>query len=132
MNVTRPARLKQIREQLHVHWDDGRARLRNPPFDFLPLTVQKIETESARGVLLAPFWPAQAWFARLRGLASRMHVLDDSHALRRLRKPGMATRRGRDRTRTEWSAGIRAAVLGRTGYATNTGGGEEAARPLAE
>lgn len=64
MNETRPARLKQIHDQLRQHWGDGQARLWNPPFDFLPIPIRKIETESAKGVLLALFWPAQTWFAR--------------------------------------------------------------------
>lgn len=44
------------------------------------------------------------------------------------RQPKLVARHGRDRTRTEWASGIRAAVLGRLGYSTNTGGGKEVAR----
>lgn len=56
-------------------WGDGKARLWNPPADFLPLVVRKIQQENALGVLVAPYWPAQAWFARLRALKARMHYL---------------------------------------------------------
>ncbi|PXF49274.1 hypothetical protein BWQ96_00848 [Gracilariopsis chorda] len=90
LNETRPARLKQIRDQLQTYCGDGKARLWNPPFDVLQITVRKIETESARGVPIAPFWPAQAWFARLRGLASAMHLLDGNldHLTRNRSNPG--------------------------------------------
>lgn len=48
----------------------------NPPFDLLPLVVHKIEAEHGRGLLVAQHWAAQAWFARLCGLSSRMVLLD--------------------------------------------------------
>lgn len=76
LNEPLPARLKQIATQLQEWWGDGRARLWNPPFDFLPLVVRKIQQEGGQGVLLAPFWPAQAWFERLRRLANTIHILD--------------------------------------------------------
>jgi hypothetical protein len=55
---------------------DGRVRLWNPPFDLLPVVLKKIEDDRERGVLIAPRWPAQPWYGRLRRLASRMLVLD--------------------------------------------------------
>lgn len=76
LNEPRPARLKQIGSQMQEWWGDGKARLWNPPFDFLPLVVRKIQQEGGQGVLLAPFWPAQAWFGQLRQLATTIHVLD--------------------------------------------------------
>lgn len=45
------------------------------PAGFLPLVVRKVQQEEACGVLLAPYWPAQAWFARMGALMTRMHVL---------------------------------------------------------
>lgn len=41
------------------------ARIWNPPADLLPMVVQKARTEKATDVLIAPYWPTQAWFARL-------------------------------------------------------------------
>lgn len=70
------ARKKYLATQMNEDWGDGKARLWNPPFDLLPLVVSKIEAEGGRGVLVAPKWPAQAWFARLRALSCRMTSLD--------------------------------------------------------
>lgn len=75
LNEPRPARLKQIKAQMSAWWGDGRARLWNPPADFLPLVVRKIQQEEGRGVLLCPFWPSQAWFARLRNFATNIHIM---------------------------------------------------------
>lgn len=76
LNETRPSRLKQIQDQLREPWSDNRCRLWNPTFDFLPIVVKKIEQEKASGILIAPIWPAQPWFARLRGLPAQFHPLD--------------------------------------------------------
>lgn len=70
-------RLKQVRIQRMSNWPDGKARLWNPPFDFLPLVVRKIVTERTKGVLLAPYWPAQAWFERLCRLTVTIRILED-------------------------------------------------------
>jgi hypothetical protein len=42
----------------------------------LLLVLKKMEDERAQGVLVAPRWRAQPWFARLLRLATRVHVLD--------------------------------------------------------
>lgn len=73
------ARRKYVAIQMMEDWGDGLARLWNPPLDFLPLIVRNIETEGGRGVLLAPHWPSQAWFARLIGLSSLLVVLGREH-----------------------------------------------------
>jgi hypothetical protein len=56
------ARRKYLEVQMGEDCGDGRARLRNPPFDMLPLVLKKMEDERARGVLIAPRWPAQPWY----------------------------------------------------------------------
>lgn len=72
-NAVAPA--KYLATQMEEFWGDGTARLWNPPFDLLPLVVRKIESEGGRGILVAPHWPAQACFARLQSLGSRLTVL---------------------------------------------------------
>lgn len=54
------ARKTYLCTQMEEDWGDGHKRLRNPPFDLLPLVVCKIEKEGGKGVLLAPQWKAQA------------------------------------------------------------------------
>lgn len=70
------ARRNYLEVQMGEDWGDGRARLWNPPFDMLPLVLKKMEDERARGVLIAPRWPAQPWYGRLSRLSTRMRVLD--------------------------------------------------------
>ena len=76
LGETYVARRKYAVTQLSEDWDDGRARLLNPPADLLPLVIRKLEVDGGRGVLLAPNWPAQSWMGRLRVLSSRITVLD--------------------------------------------------------
>lgn len=75
MGETIPARAKQMRIELEAPWNDGRAHLWNPPADFLPLVLRKIEEEKPHGVLLAPYWPAQPWLGRLHKVAREIQVL---------------------------------------------------------
>jgi hypothetical protein len=63
-------------------WGDGLALLWNPPFDLLLVVLKKIEDDRARAVLIAPRWPAQRCYGRLRWLASRMRVLDPADTAR--------------------------------------------------
>lgn len=70
------ARRKYMETQMEEDWGGGMARLFNPPPDFIPLVVRKIEAERAAGVLVVPTWNAQPWYARLAGLASRMTRLE--------------------------------------------------------
>lgn len=76
LGETLVARKKYLGTQMQEYWGDGRALLWNPPFDLLPLVVSKIEAEGGSGVLVAPDWPAQAWYARLHALSSHMVQLD--------------------------------------------------------
>jgi hypothetical protein len=70
------ARRKYLTAQMAENWGDGRCRLWNPPFDLLPVVVKKIADDRARGVVVAPAWPAQPWFARLRELSTAFRILD--------------------------------------------------------
>lgn len=45
LNETRSARFKQLDTQMMEYWGDGRARLCNTPFYFLPFVVRQIEAE---------------------------------------------------------------------------------------
>jgi len=44
------------------NWSDGRARIFNPPFDLVSLTLLKIAREGAKGVIVLPNWPNQIWY----------------------------------------------------------------------
>lgn len=77
MNESVQARLKVVKDQLDAPWSDGRARPWNPPFDFIPLVVNKIERDRACGVFICSHWPAQTWYARSASMANRILLLDD-------------------------------------------------------
>jgi hypothetical protein len=70
------ARRKYLTTQMEENWGDGKCRLWNPPFDLIPIVVRNIEHDQARGVIVAPMWPAQPWFARLRALSTGVRVQD--------------------------------------------------------
>jgi hypothetical protein len=72
------ARRKYLTAQMGEYWGDGKCRLWNPPFDLLPIVVRKIADDRASGVVVAPAWPAQPWFSRLRALSTGFHILDPS------------------------------------------------------
>lgn len=74
-NEPLPVRWKFLLGQFNERWDDGTNRLFTPPPDMLPFVIQKIRTERAKGVLVAPFWPAQPWFAELTKVAVALRVL---------------------------------------------------------
>ena len=42
-----------------------------PPFSLVGRTIQKLVADQARGILVAPTWPTQAWYARLQKLTTR-------------------------------------------------------------
>lgn len=69
------ARTKYFRTEIKDCWDDGVARLSDSLFDHLPLVIPKIEQQRGRGVLVAQYWPAQAWFVGLCALTSWLSVL---------------------------------------------------------
>lgn len=75
LGETMVARHKYLVTQMEEDWGDGRSRLWNPPFDMLPLVVQKIEAEGGKGVVIAPHWPAQAWHARLQSISKQLTLL---------------------------------------------------------
>jgi hypothetical protein len=86
------AQRKYLETQMGEGWGDGRVCLRNILFDMLPLVLKKMEDVGARGVLIAPRWPAQPWYGRLSRLSTRMRVLDPAstsscHAGQRLLNP---------------------------------------------
>lgn len=76
LNETRPARLKQIGEKLKQFSNDGRAGLRKPPFDFLPLVIRNLADEGGTGLLLAPHWPAQSCYRRPLSISTSVHHLE--------------------------------------------------------
>lgn len=85
------ARAKHLRDQMCENWGDGKARLFNPPFELLPIVVRKLEMEKGAGIVVAPRWPAQPWYARLRRISNRLHVLHpqpDEPLFNRLVNPG--------------------------------------------
>lgn len=51
LNEPLPARLKRIGLQMQESWGDGNARLWNPPIDFLPLVVRKLQQVGGQGML---------------------------------------------------------------------------------
>lgn len=79
LNEHRTSQRKYLSAGMVESWADGKARLWAPPFDMLPLMVRMIAPDQASGVLIAPNWPAQAWFERLRGLKSRTTLVDPSN-----------------------------------------------------
>lgn len=61
----RVSQLKVIYSKIQKWWADGMGRRWNPPADLLPMVVRKVQNEKATGVLIAPYWPTQAFFAHL-------------------------------------------------------------------
>jgi hypothetical protein len=52
------------RDGFSVDWSGEHVWL-NPPWELLPQTLFKLRTEGARGMLVAPYWPSQAWWPAL-------------------------------------------------------------------
>ena len=46
-----------------------------PPFAVIPLVLQKIHFDGARGVMIVPNWPSQAWFIRLKEMTVASTIL---------------------------------------------------------
>lgn len=46
-----------------------------PPFSCIPKVLQKIQTEKARGILVAPMWPTQPWYPILMSLLVKEPVV---------------------------------------------------------
>lgn len=75
LGETMVSRTRYLATHMKEDWDDGSSRSCHPPFDALLLMLRKIETESARGVVITPDWQAHAWFGRLQALSSRLTLL---------------------------------------------------------
>jgi hypothetical protein len=78
------SRRKYLEAQMAEYWGDGRARLWNPPIDFLPLVLKKVEDDRAHGIMVAPRWQAQTWYGRLMGQGICVHVLTPAESARYL------------------------------------------------
>lgn len=53
-----------------------------PPFSLLPRLLKKIRTDEATGIVVAPYWPSQAWFPEFKNLlVSEMLVIPPSKNL---------------------------------------------------
>jgi len=52
------------RDGFSVDWGGEHLWL-NPPWELIPQTLFKLRTEGARGMLIAPYWPAQTWWPEL-------------------------------------------------------------------
>ena len=48
-----------------LHWGSFKFVYIFPPFSVLSLCVRKIQEDKARGIIIAPLWPTQTWFAML-------------------------------------------------------------------
>ncbi len=46
-----------------------------PPFSLIPRCLQKICQDRAEGIIIAPFWPSQAWFAQLLHMLTQCPIL---------------------------------------------------------
>ena len=100
--------------------------------------IQKIGSNKAHGVLVAPHWPAQPWFADLKQIVANIHISPNSRppvslpAIRQsVHEPALEGRNSRSLTRSALATGMRVAVLRLTGHNFATGGGEEAETLLA-
>lgn len=118
------ARRKFVPSQMEEYWGERKARLWNPPFDFLPLMVRKIKVERDCSVLLTLVWKAQQWIRRLQGLSSLMNVLwkglevSERDRWTTSRREIAAAETGHcdsDWLREQWKQGINADVLSRKG-----------------
>lgn len=52
----------------------------NPPFRLIPRILQTVQEQRAWVTLIAPYWPAQPWFAKLQALAVAPPVRLPNHA----------------------------------------------------
>lgn len=60
---------------LEENWGDRRAGLFNPPIDLLTVTLRKMKSKGARGLLLKPLWHETQEVSQLKRLANRVHIL---------------------------------------------------------
>ena len=71
-----------------INWSDFEFVYAFPPFSCVFKTLKKIVRDQASGVLIAPWWPSQPWWARLHKLTSRtMRFRVKAHNLIPVGKP---------------------------------------------
>ena len=60
-----------------------------PPFSLIPRCLQKISFDQAEGILIAPLWPTQPWFAKLLHMLTNCPLLlpRKKHLLTLIHKP---------------------------------------------
>ena len=61
----------------------------NPPWHLLPQVLEKVRVSRARGILVYPFWPRQAWFQGVQQLSSEHYLLPPPHLCVRPHHPGI-------------------------------------------
>ena len=61
----------------------------NPPWHLLPQVLEKVRVSRARGILVYPFWPRQAWFQGVQQLSSDHYLLPPPHLCVRPHHPGI-------------------------------------------
>lgn len=77
LEVAPVAQRKVAVADLKEKWDDGEARLYNPPPDMMSATLGKMCREGGRGLVLAPAWMGATWMAELKRMADRPHVMKE-------------------------------------------------------
>lgn len=70
---------KYLISEIYRPWSDGVDRLWTPQLGLLPLIVQKIATDKAKGVLIEPHWTSQDWYECLKLLSSRTKHIEPPH-----------------------------------------------------
>ena len=53
----------------------------NPPWDLLSDVAQKLRESGAGATVVAPYWPACAWFRELWALSTEVEIVPPSHDL---------------------------------------------------
>jgi hypothetical protein len=76
------------RDAFTTSWKDEEVWL-NPPWELLPRTLSKLRREKARGMLIVPRWPSQAWWPLLLELADGIDLLPHPRHIVRPAHDGM-------------------------------------------
>lgn len=84
--------------------DDWRDHINfcNPDFGDLPRLAHLLQESGAAAVVVAPFWPAQAWFQTLSALATHQLLLPPQQL--QLERPGAPSRSSEQRAPPQWRA----------------------------
>jgi hypothetical protein len=64
---------------LLLDWSPSFTVWLNPPWHLLPQVLEKVRVSRARGILVYPFWPRQAWFQGVQQLSSEHYLLPPPH-----------------------------------------------------